>query len=72
MSSNKKRINKLKRQKYMSGKKKPKAKLTTEDVLEIRKMYEENQDFIPIYEKYPQVTKTTVRDICHRKTWKNI
>lgn len=69
---NKKQHTLLKGQKNMTGEKNPKAKLTIKDVKDIRKLYDSKHSFKELYKLYPQVTQTTIRDICHRKTWKNI
>ena len=69
---NKRKHHLLKGERSMSGEKNPRAKLTTEDVLRIRKLYDSGTAFKELYALYPQVTPTNIRDICHRKTWKNI
>ena len=44
------------------------AKLTEEDVITIRKLYKEGTTTSELYEKYPQVTKTTIRGVINNKT----
>lgn len=48
------------------------AKLTEEDVLTIRKLHSEGISNSELYKAYPQVSKTSVRDIINGKTWKNL
>lgn len=48
------------------------AKLTEEDVLTIRQLWKEGKTRQEIYELYPQVTTTSVRDIINNKTWKHL
>lgn len=53
-----------------SGSLNGRAKLTEEDVITIRKLYKEGTTTSELYEKYPQVTKTTIRGVINNKTWK--
>lgn len=56
-----------------SGEKNGKAKLTTNDIIAIRNLYNiEHKSTKELYLLYPQVSKTTIRDIINYKTWKNI
>lgn len=48
------------------------AKLTEEDVLNIRLMWKEGKTRKEIYELYPQVTTTSIRDVINNKTWKHL
>ena len=48
------------------------AKLTEEDVKDIRKMWDEGYDRPTIHKKYPQVSITAIRNVIQRKTWKNV
>lgn len=55
-----------------SGSLNGRAKLTEEDVITIRKLYKEGTTTSELYEKYPQVTKTTIRGVINNKTWKHL
>lgn len=68
------RENKLKQRNYKRpvGEKNGRAKLTELDVVNIRKMWKETHNRKNIYEAYPHVTPTSIRDIINYKTWKNI
>lgn len=55
-----------------TGAKNGRAKLTENDVRNIRKLHEEGKTNKEIYALYPQVTTTSIRDIINKKTWKNI
>ena len=55
-----------------SGVKNGRAKLNEEDVRQIRKLAKDGVQYVEIYKLYPQITPTTVRDIIHKNTWKNI
>jgi len=46
------------------------AKLTWEDVHLIRKLHNQGICNKEIYEKYPQITPTSIRNIINNKTWK--
>lgn len=48
------------------------AKLTEEDVLNIRFMWKEGKTRKEIYELYPQVSTTAIRNIINNKTWKHL
>lgn len=48
------------------------AKLTKEDVLKIRKMWNNGTTRAELYELYPQVSATTIRGVINKKTWKNL
>lgn len=54
------------------GEKNGRAKLSSEDVLQIRKLHKEGISNFELYKAYPQVSKTTIRDIINGKTWKNL
>lgn len=65
--------NKKKHSSYKNqGKNNGKAKLSEEDVLTIRKLYNEGTSYSELYKAYPQISKTSVRDIVNGKTWKNL
>lgn len=51
-----------------SGSLNGRAKLTEKDVITIRKLYKEGMSTSELYEKYPQVTKTTIRGVINNKT----
>lgn len=55
-----------------SGEKNGRAKLKIEDIKNIRALHEKGIPNSEIYVLYPQVTKTSIRDIINRKTWKNV
>lgn len=46
------------------------AKLTWNDVHQIRKLYLEGYSNSEIYKQYPQVSSTSIRNIINNKTWK--
>ena len=48
------------------------AKLTKEDVLNIRRLHDEGISNSELYKLYPQVTPTSIRDIINKKTWKSL
>lgn len=48
------------------------AKLTAADVVKIRELYKEGTTTSELYKAYPQVSKTSIRDIINGKTWKNL
>jgi group I intron endonuclease len=50
----------------------PKAKLTEQDVLDIRKKHKEGISNSEIYKAYPQVTPTSIRAVINGKTWKHL
>lgn len=55
-----------------SGARNPRAKLTEEDVKTIRYLHSMGVSNKELYEKYPQVSTTSIRYIINYKTWKNI
>ena len=55
-----------------NGEKNPNAKLSELDVKNIREKYKNGITFGELYLLYPQVTHTTIRDICNYKTWKSV
>lgn len=55
-----------------AGAKNPKAKLTEEQVLDIRALNMAGISNKEIYSKYPIVSHTTIRDIINKKTWKTL
>lgn len=65
---NRKRHSKIGR----AGERNGRAKLKEEDVLNIRKLHSEGTFNKEIYNLYPQVTTTSIRDIINNKTWKNL
>lgn len=67
-SSNRKKHSKFKNQ----GTKNGRAKLTEQDVLNIRRLYANGASTSELYKIYPQVSKTTVRNIINGETWKNL
>ena len=54
------------------GSKNVKAKLTEEDVRNIRKKHKEGYSNSEIYKLYPNLTPTSLRDVINYKTWKHI
>ena len=55
------------------GERNPNAKLTRDDILEIRRLKEqEKKNVKEISVLYPQVSKATISDIVGYRTWKNI
>ena len=55
-----------------SGSNNGKAKLTVEDVINIRKLHDDGVSNSEIYKLYPQVTSVTIRNIINYKTWNNL
>ena len=55
-----------------SGSNNSHAKLTAEDVKNIRKLHSDGKTNKELYALYPQVSTTTIRDIINFKTWKNL
>lgn len=51
------------------GIKNGRAKLSEQDVLKIRKLHNDGIPNSDIYKKFPQVSKTNIRDIINNKTW---
>lgn len=66
----------ISRQEYSSlanrGENNNKAKLKKEDVLQIRKLYEEGTSCIDIQKIFNQVNINSIRRVCKKETWKNI
>lgn len=54
------------------GEKNGRAKLTKEDVLNIRRLHDEGVSNSELYKIYSQVTPTSIRDIINKKTWKSL
>lgn len=64
---------KLQSQLGRTGERNGRARLTEEDVKKMRKMKEqEGCSFKEIYDAFPQVTPTAIREALHYHTWKNI
>lgn len=55
-----------------SGSNNSHAKLTAEDVKNIRRLHSDGKTNKELYTLYPQVSTTTIRDIINFKTWKNL
>lgn len=55
-----------------NGDKNGRAKLTTADVLEIRKLHNNGISNSEIYKLYPQVTPTTIRSVINGTSWKHL
>lgn len=55
-----------------SGEKNGRAKLTADDVREIRRLWAEGTTRKALYEKYPMVTPTSIRGIINNKTWASL
>lgn len=55
-----------------SGSKNGRAKLTEQEVLNIRKLSKEGVTNSELYKLYPQVSKTTIKNIIANKTWKTL
>ena len=55
-----------------SGANNGRAKLTENDVREIRRLHAEKVSNSEIYKLYPQVSTTSIRNIINRKTWINL
>lgn len=54
------------------GDKNGRAKLSIEDVKNIRQLNKEGKSLKEIYNLYPQVSNTSIRNIINYKTWKNV
>lgn len=54
------------------GSRNGRSKLKEEDVLKIRSLHLTGMQNTEIYELYPQVSRTTIRDIINNKTWKHL
>lgn len=55
-----------------SGSLNGRAKLTEEDVIEIRMRWKNGTTRKELYEAYPQVSQVSIRDIINGKTWKHL
>lgn len=55
-----------------SGENNGRAKLTENDIREIRRRYDNNEKIKKISQDFPCVNYNTIRRICKRETWKNI
>lgn len=55
-----------------SGENNAKAKLKVNDVLEIRKRYDNGETIKEIHKNYCFVSESTIRKICKRETWKTV
>lgn len=55
-----------------NGDKNGRAKLTSKDVLEIRKLHKDGVSNSEIYKLYPQVTPTSIRGVINGTTWKHL
>lgn len=55
-----------------SGEKNGRAKLTEKDVLHIRELHDNGISNKEIYNLYPQVSTTSIRNVINKKTWNNI
>lgn len=54
------------------GERNGRAKLTEQDIKKIRELHNQRISNKEIYNLYPQVTTTSIRDIINYKTWKHI
>lgn len=54
------------------GEKNPKAKLTEKEVLDIREKASKGYSNKELYNLYPFVSHTTIRNIINKKTWKHL
>lgn len=64
--------NKKKHSKKSVGIKNPHSILTEEQVLDIRKKHNEGISNSELYKLYPQISRTSIRDIINKKTWKHL
>ena len=55
-----------------SGANNGRAKLTSDDVIEIRQLHKDGYNNQYIYDKFPQVSSTTIRNVINGKTWKHL
>lgn len=55
-----------------TGERNGRAKLTSEDVITIRKLHADGATNQQLYELYPQVTHTSIRAVINNETWKNL
>ena len=58
--------------KEQRGEKNPSAKLTAQQVLEIRAIWEKREMSLSQIAAHYKVSVTTIQDICHRRTWKHL
>lgn len=65
-------IKKKRKFKKFGGINNPNAKISEQDVLNIREMFKEGKTQKEISLYYPQISYYTINDIIRRKTWKNI
>lgn len=54
------------------GARNPKAKLSEEEVIEIRRLHEDGVSNSELYKAFPQVSTVSIRDIINGKTWKHL
>ena len=54
------------------GQSNPRAKLTEDQVIDIRRLHKDGIPNSEIYKAYPQVSTTSIRDIIKGKTWKHL
>ena len=54
------------------GARNPKAKLSEEEVIEIRRLHEDGVSNSELYKAFPQVSTASIRDIINGKTWKHL
>ena len=54
------------------GARNPKAKLSEEEVVEIRRLHENGVSNSELYKAFPQVSTVAIRDIINGKTWKHL
>lgn len=55
-----------------TGERNNKAKLTIDDVLKIRKRYDDGENWTLIHKDYTFVKLNTIKRVCKRETWKSI
>lgn len=58
--------------KSKSGSLNGRAKLTEEDVIKIRELWDKGSTRQELYELYPQVNPNTIRSVINKKTWKHL
>lgn len=58
--------------KSKAGERNGRAKLTKEDVINIRRLHSEGKTNSELYALYPQVSPTSIRGITNNKTWKDL
>ena len=70
------KTNSISRQEYSSnanaGENNNKAKLTVNDVKEIRQRYDKGESPIDIHKDFDFVNLNSIRRVCKRETWKNV